>query len=240
MAGLLNSAISSGEEETDLLDSDQTLKATAIGYDAEKRDVSDDELVSEQLDKQLGEDSLLQQRAVAGATQYANSRGLVNSTMAAQAGQAAAIDAALPVAEADASTYSTAARDNQAAGNEANQFNASAENTATAQNVDTATKVALTKLDSESQLALQELKGDQATVLAEIEANYKQLMQANASASSLFNESMSEISKILGDASTSADQKSAAVAGVNALLESGLAVLGAISNLALGDLLVFA
>lgn len=55
-----------------------------------------------QLDRTLASDSPLVKRARTGAAQAANRRGLLNSSMAVQAGEAAAIDAALPIAQQQA------------------------------------------------------------------------------------------------------------------------------------------
>jgi len=57
-----------------------------------------------------------------------NQRGLLNSTLAGTAGEAAAIDAALPIAQADAGAYQVQAGKNQDAQNVAGQTNAAAEN----------------------------------------------------------------------------------------------------------------
>jgi hypothetical protein len=73
-----------------------------------KLEVSDKSLVSNQLSSLLNSDSPYLQRARARATEYANSRGLLNSSIAATAGEAAAIDASLPVAQSDAETYGRA------------------------------------------------------------------------------------------------------------------------------------
>lgn len=70
------------------------------------RDVEKNELVQGQLETILSSDSPILQRARARAAELANERGLANSTFAAQAGESAVIDAAMPIATADASTYS--------------------------------------------------------------------------------------------------------------------------------------
>lgn len=85
---------------------------------AQTRSVTADELVSAQLDKLLDGNSPLIQRARALAMQSAASRGLQNSSIAAEAGTAAAIDAALPIAGADASTYNRQGLVNQDATNQ--------------------------------------------------------------------------------------------------------------------------
>jgi hypothetical protein len=83
-------------------------------------------LVSGQLDKLLSKDSDYLNLARTKAMQTAASRGLLNSSIAAGAGESAAIDAARPIAEGDASAYFTSQRDNAAAQNQfaqqANQF----------------------------------------------------------------------------------------------------------------------
>ncbi len=69
-------------------------------------------------------DSNYMQRARTSAWQYANSRGLLNSSIAATAGEAAAIDAALPIAQQDAGIYFQQGLENQAAINTAHSTNA--------------------------------------------------------------------------------------------------------------------
>ena len=58
--------------------------------------------VSGRLQGLLSKDSPYLARARTGAAQAANRRGLLNSSIASGAGEAAAIDAALPIATADA------------------------------------------------------------------------------------------------------------------------------------------
>lgn len=78
---------------------------------------SQDSLVSAQLERLLAKDSSYMQLARTRAMQQAASRGLLNSSMAAGAGEAAAIEAGRPIAEGDASAYFTAQRDNAGAQN---------------------------------------------------------------------------------------------------------------------------
>jgi hypothetical protein len=72
----------------------------------------DNALVSKQLTNLLAQDNPYMQRAATSAMQFANNRGLLNSSIAATAGQAAAIDAAMPIAQADAASNFTSQRDN--------------------------------------------------------------------------------------------------------------------------------
>jgi hypothetical protein len=75
--------------------------------------------VAGQLTGLLDPNSPLIQQARAAAMDQANARGLQNSSMAATAGDAAAYNVALPIAQADASTYAKAGQYNA---DEANQF----------------------------------------------------------------------------------------------------------------------
>ena len=62
----------------------------------------EDASVSKQLTKVLSTGSPLLTRARTGAAQVANRRGLLNSSMAVQAGEAAVLDVALPIASQQA------------------------------------------------------------------------------------------------------------------------------------------
>ena len=81
----------------------------------------DSSLVARQLQNLLASDSPYVQRARTRAMEYANSRGGLNSSIAAGAGEGAAIDAAMPIAQADAAAFLGSQRDNT---NALNQFGA--------------------------------------------------------------------------------------------------------------------
>lgn len=72
---------------------------------APQTSVSRNQTAAGQLDDMLASNSPLMQRAAMQGRQYANSRGLLNSSMAAEAAQGAMIDRATPIAQQDASTY---------------------------------------------------------------------------------------------------------------------------------------
>jgi hypothetical protein len=101
----------------------------------------DTDTVYGQISKITAEDSPLIQRARAKAAMGAAGRGLSNTSLAMQAGETAVLDAAMPIATADAGTYSQERLANQQAQNnalienarflqEANKFNAESNNTA--------------------------------------------------------------------------------------------------------------
>lgn len=217
MAGLLSTKM--GVDSTNqILGSGNVDSVAATGIDPEKRQVdAAKETVSGQLDSLLKASSPYIERARAGAAQYANKRGLLNSSIAAGAGEAAAIDAALPIANADAQIYGAASRDNQNAGNTALQFNAEGLN----------------------QVAMQGLKGEQASLLANIEGSYKSLIQSSDSAGKLYQQAMDAINKTLTSADIEPSAKDAAVARQTELLKIGLGVIGKIGELDLTSLLNF-
>lgn len=195
--------------------------------------------VSGQLSTILNSGSPLMQQAQSQAMDTANSRGLLNSSMAAGAGESAMIDKALPIASQDASTYNSNAATNTATQNQDKQFNAAATNASNQATANAANQSGLSAQTAEQDTALQTLKGTQATNLANIEANYKDLMQTSASAASLFNATSQNINSILADPNTSGTQKQASVNSATQQLQNSLNVIGSIANLNLGGLLDF-
>lgn len=81
--------------------------------DPNLRTVQSNETVRGQLDGILSSDSPLLAQARARAAEQMQSRGLLNSSMALQAGEGAVLDKALQIATPDAATYAAAAAGNQ-------------------------------------------------------------------------------------------------------------------------------
>lgn len=336
-------------------------EATPVGYDPAQRTVdAATETVSGQLDRILSKGSPLLQGAQTRAAQAANRRGLINSSMAVEAGEKALIDTALPIAGADAGVYGTAARENMAAKNSAFQFGAGESNIASRFNADSANQIGrmgfgaelekgligartgaekeligartgaestlqqqratqelarlaaagdveaklqlersiqaqaqqrlqgeiqagliqsqeqsdarlrelqgeiekqligsrtaaesqllgqrtmaekeLTTLRGQIETQLQTLRGNQAQNLANIEANFRGLIQANASATGLYQDSVRMIAAVMSDVNTSTEQKQAAVDKLSQMLESGLTLVGGIANIDIAGLLNF-
>lgn len=98
--------------------------ATAASYDPTKWDVSSDQTVQGQVKNIVDANSPLMQQADTRSKQQMNSRGLINSSMAIGAGQAALYDAALPIAQQDAQTNVQSANFNANAANRSSEFNA--------------------------------------------------------------------------------------------------------------------
>jgi len=172
---------------------------------------------SGQLGEILKTDNPLMQTAATQAKQDANNRGLINSTMAVQAGQQAMINSATPIAQNNASTYASNAQFNTQQANAMGQFNSAEQN-----------KLLQTSLDLNNR-----------TELANIEANYKNLMQANSSAYSTWQQTLKNISDIQTNADMDAKTKTAAVKEQTDLLKNSFSMLGAMNNLNLAELLNF-
>lgn len=213
--------------------------AEAATANSAQRALDPNELVSNQVNKIMAADSPLLQQAEGRAKVAANSRGLLNSSMAIQAGQGAVMDRAVPIAQADAAAFTRVADTNTAnnqqtnifnAGNQqqANQFNAEKQNNNNIVNATEQNKILSQFLDQGSKLQL-----------ADIEASYKTILQSEASAGSLYQQSIRNISDILQNPDLTPEAKTAAVANQNALLKTGLNIIGKIGGLNLEELLVF-
>jgi hypothetical protein len=87
---------------------------------AVSREVNPLDTVQGQLDGLLNKENPLMQRAYYKGKDYANGRGLLESSVGAEAAQAAMLDAALPIAQNDAATNYDQGKTNQAYDN---QFN---------------------------------------------------------------------------------------------------------------------
>lgn len=96
----------------------------AASYDPYHRNVEIDDLVSHHLNQLMSKDNDYRKRAENYGLQFANSRGLLNSSIAADAAYGAALDRMLPIAQQDASTYNTRALTDIASRNRAGEFNA--------------------------------------------------------------------------------------------------------------------
>jgi hypothetical protein len=246
--------------------------ANASTATAATRALDQNELMSTQVNKVIGEDSPLMQQAAARAKQMANGRGLLNSTMAIQAGQAAVMDRAMPIAQYDASATSNVLNSNQANTQQTNTFNAGQQqdvskfnantntqnsqfnanqqtdvnkanantNTQTSQfNAAEANKASIVNASESNKILAQMMDQDTRKQLADIEASYKVLMQSEASAMTMYQQSVKNISEILMNPDLTPAAKTAAVNNQNSLLKTGMNIIGKMSGLNLDALLTF-
>jgi len=201
----------------------------AATYTAGQRTVdAPQETVAGQMKGLIQDDSPYMQMARTGAKQQMNSRGLLNSSMAISAGDVAAYQAALPIAQADASVYDTNAKQNLAYQNEALKTNTAGINDMTGKNMSASVEGMKTNMDAATK-----------TQLATIEADYKTTMQNSATASEMYKQTVKNISDIQANKDMSLTAKQAAVDNQYYLLKQGFEIAGAIGNMNLGSLLDF-
>lgn len=110
---------------------------------AQTMEVTPNMTVAGQVKGLIDSNSPLMQQAQAKSAEAANARGLINSSMGVQAGQAALYDAALPIATQDASTYATAG-----------QFNAQQQNAMTVAGLNNDNQIQLANLQGKIQKEL--------------------------------------------------------------------------------------
>lgn len=228
-------------------------RAQATPYDPKQFLVADDQTVQGQLSKILksGTSPLLQQ-AETRALQQANQRGLLNSSLAVQAGQEAVIGAALPIAQQDAQTYNQAmtntgnaqnaalqfgaAGQNQASqvnaqlGTNVNQVNAEAVNRAFDQAVANIQQTAVIKLTQENQLALANVDNATKQQLSILDAQNRQLLQANQGAATAYVQAVQNIANIAGSTAMTPEAKETATTTQINLLREQLQVTAAIAS----------
>ena len=187
----------------------------------------------------LSTDSPYVQVARTGAAQQANSRGLLNTSMAVTAGEDAAIRSALPIAQQDANTYNQIGqfntsmindmtKTNLTAKNAAGQFNAQQKGDISKVNAELTSRYDLAKIDSGTKLQM-----------ADIEAGYKTLLGANESAYNMYQQALKNITDISMSKDMTADAKQTGISNQLNLLKNGMSIIGTMDNLKLGDLLNF-
>jgi len=224
--------------------------AAAATANAATRDVGNNELMSTQVEKVISQDSPLMQQAATTAKKAANARGLLNTSMAMQAGQAAVMDRAMPIAQYDAGVHTNVADKNTAntqqtnifnAGQtqDVNKFNATNQQQNSQFNAAEQNKTSIVNASEANKVLQQFLDNNNKLQLADIEASYKTLMQSEASAMQLYQQSVKNISEILMNPDLNAEAKEKAIANQNGLLKTGMQLIGKMGGLNLDELLTF-
>lgn len=145
--------------------------------------------VAGQLSSLLSQDSPYIKQAENKAKEQSASRGLLNSTLAAQAGRTAAIESALPIAQQDAETYSKFGLQQQAADNQISTIQAESivsgelqkQKTALnqqSQNIQNAFNARLSGATEQSKAWLQELQQNHAVTMRELETQQNLALQS--------------------------------------------------------------
>lgn len=177
--------------------------------------------------------ALMQQSANMGNAQAA-SRGLLNSSMGIQAAQNAMIQNAAPIAQSDAAainnanfqnanTLNTAETQNVNTTNSANQWNAQQQNAGSQFNTQQQNAMNQWNAGQQNEATLKAMDVNSREALANIEANYKQLMQVNSSAGTMYEQVMKNISDIQNNKDVA--DKQGAIDSQLAWLRSGMSMI---------------
>ena len=125
-AGLTNAtAAQAGLTNATSANAGEAALSTNAGYTSQDWNVNNNTTVNGLLSQYMSQNNPLMQQAKTTALQSANSRGLANSSIAVGAGQTAAMNSMLPVAQQDAQVYASSDAANQSARNNQLQYNAS-------------------------------------------------------------------------------------------------------------------
>lgn len=180
--------------------------------------VTPDQTVEGRIQSIISAGNPIIQMARTKALEGMNSRGLVNSSMAQQASDAAAYQAALPIAQADAATASKAASYNA---DEANQFG-------------------LQDMQAQNQRGLQQLTGQTQVQMQQLQNDNSKLLQTNNQAATAFNQALVSMTNVNLNDKMDATAKTEAIAQIQRDLQSQLKALSATSGLNLSSQLNFA
>lgn len=218
--------------------------------------------VAGQIKGLIDANSPLMQQAETRARQEMNARGGLNSSMAIGAGQDAVINAALPIASADAGSNNQFALTNTGnqqqvnlnnadtankvnilnteATNASKQFGAQQTNALNTTQAQLTADTAKANAQQQNLMVINQLDQENKIQLADIQATYQNQMQANSGSSALFNSTMSAINNIQQSTTMDAATKLASTNQQVQLLKAGLSLQGSIANLNLSSVLNFA
>lgn len=208
-----------------------TQQGTAVQQGpASQTTVTPDQTVESRTAGIIANDSPLMQLAKTRSDQSANSRGLINSSMAVGAGQAAVMDAATKIAGQDASTYANSALSNTSARNVAAASDVKAQNDVNYNNTKAQNDISLANQDATVKTNAANLTSASNSNLASIEAQYKNLTTASSSAASIMNKGMDVINSIMANATLDAPAKQKAIDSYNTSVARSLQIIGAMAG----------
>lgn len=179
-------------------------------------------------------------------------RGLENSSLASGASEAAAVQAAAPLAEQNAGTASQGMLQEAQLGTQASEFNASQANANQQLNAqmqtqqtqfnasqqqqaaatNSAAQNAMTQQTQQlnEQINQQYLSGTQSQSLAAIQGQYNELIQQNASASGLYTSMLNNIGSVMANKDIAPQRVADTISAMQSLLGSGLSIIDAING----------
>jgi hypothetical protein len=215
--------------------------AKSTGYDPSKFVMTPDQTVEGRAAKITNDDSVLMQQARTRANQDAQAKGLLSSSIAVGAGQNAVLDKAIPIASQDAQAYNAAMTNTANAENTAKQFGAAGSNQAALANAQLGTDVSKVNagMSNEAQALSAKAANDQTIArldsstrltLGTLDAQNRQLLQTNANAANMFQETVKNIAGISVDPTLTQAAKDAAVQSQINLLNEGLRTTAGVSS----------
>ena len=229
-----------------------SLAGTQAGITNGQINSNDATNAASQLDAITNANSPYIQQAEQQGLLSAASRGLTNSSIGAGASEAAAVQAAAPLAEQNAGEASTGQLQNAQLGTQANEFNASEQNSnqqlqaqlgtqqtqfnasqeQQAAATNTAAQNAMTQqtMQLNEQINQQYLSGTQSESLASIQGQYNELIQQNSSAASMYTSMMNNIGATMSNQNIAPSRAADTVSAMQDLLSSGLSVIDSING----------
>jgi len=219
---------------------DEKIAPLSNSYQPDKINFGSDDTVEGRVAGIISSDSKLNTLARTGAAQTANSRGLLNTSMAIGEGEKAVIETATPIAAQDAQSSLAVKTANQ---NAQNQM--LSQELAGNQNLNQIQKQGdvqsgLNEKNYGYETNMQILRGNQAKELTEIETNSSRLAQASNAVAIMSANYNAAIGDILSNSELTIDQKNAAIDIQLKQYRNQLAVLGKTTNLDLSAMLDFA
>ncbi len=193
--------------------------ATASTYDPSKYVMTPDQTVEGRTANLVKDDSVLMQQARTRANQDAQAKGLLSSSIAVGAGQNAVLDKALPIASQDAATANAAMTNTVNAENQSKQFNAGNLTDVSKTNAGLLTNVA----QSNAEITLK-------TYLSNLDSQTRQLLQTNANAQQMYQETVRNIAAIAVDPTLTPAAKNAATQTQMNLMTEGLRTTAGIAS----------
>jgi hypothetical protein len=196
------------------------------------RTVTEPETVAGQLNKLLDKDSLYIQSARNNGMAQANSRGLLNSSLAAGTSEKAAIDAALPIATSDAATYSNSGLSAQQAAQDTSLTEDKARLDAAQQERNFGYNTGLNQQNIQGNLDISKQAQDAALFLKNLDISQQDKASLSNAIGPVIQQYQSEISKIqtTADSVMSPNAKQAAIDFQNNLFKAQLQTMASLYN----------
>lgn len=163
-----------------------------------------------------------------------NQAALSNQQAANQAAQFTS-GAANQAALANAGAQNQAAQFTAASANEASQQYAQSLNATVNKMLDQGLQIAMANTDAQNRLTLQTIDAETRKDLAATEAQYKNQMQASASANEIFQQATKNIADLMANQDLEPAAKQAAVNAQKQALQNALAILSATSSIPLSN-----